>query len=1114
MAETRDILFYGNVISEALAAAYRQHLAPLRRERVRFLPALPKATMISTASEFLSRTDALVVEVCDWDAERFQTPARSGPSVLTFPTCDGRFLWPFSDAPHPKNGATSYLPDGPYPEQLGDSFLNNLIRQGVGPEAAHELYLELDIARAGRLEELYEGFITRQKRRDEVAGFGVTELITSSLRSQSVFVTPGQPDLRVFGAIARHVYVGLGHHADRVDQALAALRYAPFALNALPLHPGVIEHFEIKWANADTRYPHLCEGRFTFAEYVRRYVSYDWNRELAEGIHLCDADPKRALALLEFGLSRSTMAVLGFVGQARLLRGKSLLSEARQAIDKALHVDPGEAEAHVERSAILLAEQRLDEAEAAAHSALALWPGCATGFAALANVSAARGDLSAALAHQQQAVEQAPGDARAWLALANLALRASKLDQAERALHEATWLEPATLPVRALQADVLIRQGRHNEAIAILREVTAAPGAAAAWYMLLGQALLSTGDVAEAECFLRRAAEIDPGTDRVHGLLAAALHRLGRRDDVMAILQAQIAGQTSDAYIHYLFGHIIAQDGNLIDAEAALRKAAALRPDVDGYQGRLAEVLNRQGRREEALTILRDLVAGGTLDADIHYLLGTTLGQAGHLAEAEQALCQSITLRPDIDGYKAALADVLNRCGRRDEAVAMLRVLVAKTTADSNVHARLGNLLAEGGDLIGAESAFRAASELDPRADSFQASLADVLRRQGKRSEALTIFRGLSDKSTDYSHAYAGLGNTLSEDGDLAGAEAAFRKAVALDPQADSFHASLAGVLRRQGKRADALAILQELSRKSTSYPHAYAGLGNTLSEDGDLAGAEAAFRKAIDLHPGGELFHASLADVLRRQGKRAEALAVLNDLSVKSSKNSTIYAGLGAMLAEDGDLAGAEAAFRTACDLSPSVGHFRFSLADICDRQGNHAAAHAILQDLVSNATGDARIYARLGAVAMSMGNLAEAADAFRAAVELDASVAAFHVSLSEVLHRLNRHDEALKVSRAAVARLPADAALVASLTALTADAPDVENSDANQACPGMRDRQPSGDLESVSPSAPEPGQWQATPAGLVRNSEPVEPRQAKVAKGQWVLLRRAIEAGLGMHT
>ena len=53
-----------------------------------------------------------------------------------------------------------------------------------------------------------------------------------------------------------------------------------------PIHPAIAHHFGLTYAPPDRQYRFFDEGGFTFVEYVGRYMRYEWNAPLAEGLSL------------------------------------------------------------------------------------------------------------------------------------------------------------------------------------------------------------------------------------------------------------------------------------------------------------------------------------------------------------------------------------------------------------------------------------------------------------------------------------------------------------------------------------------------------------------------------------------------------------------------------------------------------------------------------------------------------------------------------------------------------------------------------------------------------------------------------------------------------------
>ena len=75
----------------------------------------------------------------------------------------------------------------------------------------------------------------------------------------------------------------------------------------------------------------------------------------------------------------------------------------------------------------------------------------------------------------------------------------------------------------------------------------------------------------------------------------------GRFDQALPLLEAAVAREPTDAFLHYALGITAVQQGQDVLAAAALRKAVELEPDLPGAQAELGLTLARLGEREAAL---------------------------------------------------------------------------------------------------------------------------------------------------------------------------------------------------------------------------------------------------------------------------------------------------------------------------------------------------------------------------------------------------------------------------------------------------------------------------------------------------------------------------------
>jgi tetratricopeptide (TPR) repeat protein len=286
------------------------------------------------------------------------------------------WLWPFAGQPHPRNEALPFEPrGGPYPGELGDRFLNRMLLEGVGETEALDRYAGLNPKQDLHLDRLIEIQLRRQRRRDLNTGFAVTELIEANFRSQRLFLTQNHPDLFVFRAVARGLFDKLGLSLGEVDFVLKRLRVSPLSAAAAPIHPSIAAHFGIEWAGPTARYPYFGEGSFTFEQYVRRYMRFEWNSELhqALGTPLSNASAS-VLETLNRGLAISPGSAQGFRRKAAVLSRLGRGVEATEAALCAIELEPDAPAGHVALVSVYLHRNCLAEAEIVARRAIALDP--------------------------------------------------------------------------------------------------------------------------------------------------------------------------------------------------------------------------------------------------------------------------------------------------------------------------------------------------------------------------------------------------------------------------------------------------------------------------------------------------------------------------------------------------------------------------------------------------------------------------------------------------------------------------------------------------------------------------------------------------------------------
>ena len=241
------------------------------------------------------------------------------------------------------------------------------------------------------------------------------------------------------------------------------------------------------------------------------------------------------------------------------------------------------------------------------------------------------------------------------------------------------------------------------------------------------------------------------------------------------------------------------QNGRFNDAE---KLAVSITNEFPKHQFSwkiLGAVLEKTGRKSEAVDAKQAAVALSPQDAEAHSNLGNTLHELGRLDEAEASCRQAITLKPDFALAHSNLGNTLHELGRLDEAEASCRQAIALKPDFALAHSGLGSTLLEFGRLDEAIASYTQAIALEPDYAQAHSNLGVTLQELGRLDEALASYTQAIALKPDFAEAHYNLGNTLKELGRLDEALASYTQAIALKPDFALAHSGLGKVLYIKG---------------------------------------------------------------------------------------------------------------------------------------------------------------------------------------------------------------------------------------------------------------------------------------------------------------------------
>lgn len=468
MPRSKRVAVVGNCQATFTAKMYREFFGVPRHEDVRYVDDLHLDSQAAWAA--VGEADLVLLQQRDFSSPKVED-APAGVEVVTFPLVLEAFLWPYAHEAHIHNKPEPPLHDGPYPAQLSDKFLNRMISAGVAPEEALERYLEHDIAQATHIDRLLELHLDQQRDRDERTGFELAPILEGGFRDQALFMSPHHPNAWMFGEFLGQLLSKLQVPAEEIAAMRDALLASPFPSGELPVHPGVVKHFGLKFVDGDTRYKFHDEGRFSFAEHVLRYMRYEHNHALRVGMrHFHEDRWDEALPLLEHGLRDSPRSAHGWRAKGLILGRQGRAEASADAFRRSIAEEPRTPDAYADLSRTLKDLGRRDEALERAREATAITRHHGPTQLVLSELLFLQEDWTGAADAGVEASRLLPMEAYpAWIA-AIACWQAGDVERARTFCLRALNLDPAMVDPRNLLAETFERQGRREEALRVLAE--------------------------------------------------------------------------------------------------------------------------------------------------------------------------------------------------------------------------------------------------------------------------------------------------------------------------------------------------------------------------------------------------------------------------------------------------------------------------------------------------------------------------------------------------------------------------------------------------------------------------------------------------------------------
>lgn len=478
-----------------------------------------------------------------------------------------------------------------------------------------------------------------------------------------------------------------------------------------------------------------------------------------------------------------------------------------------------------------------------------------------ANLRISAGEIAAAMADLEAAVDAAePSDLRNDVRadLARMALGTGQEDRARALVAEILEEDDRHVEALKLHAAWLIDAERTTEAVSALRTAQARAPRDTAVLLLLARAHEREGERGLAGERYAQAVELSENAQRQSLLYARFLMDEQRLDAAEAVLASALRNTPEDLELIAAMGQVQVARGNWDQAQRSVWQLRALDTEqaqriADAIE---AESLMRQGRTQDTVAFLENMVASGTEETAALAALLQTQVRAGEVEGARALLEERLEARPEDPTLRFLSAGLMVLDGDLEAAEAVYADLLREyPSAEAPLRVLYGLMMAQG-RADEAEALVDTVLEAAPQAVVPRMMRAALLEQSFDFEGAIAIYEDLYESNREnlvFANNLASLMATHRDDDESL--ERAFLIARRLaGSDVPAFQDTFGWIQYRRGNHDDAVQYLEPAAAGLPGDPFVQYHLGMVYYALGRHEDARGQLERALELAGGAEL--------------------------------------------------------------------------------------------------------------------------------------------------------------------------------------------------------------------------------------------------------------------
>ncbi|MGH9970352.1 MAG: tetratricopeptide repeat protein [Pyrinomonadaceae bacterium] len=434
------------------------------------------------------------------------------------------------------------------------------------------------------------------------------------------------------------------------------------------------------------------------------------------------------------------------------------------------------------------------------------------------------------------------------------------------------------------------------------------------------------------------------------GALDAALAALKQNSlaEAERSARAAVAAAPQSAQTHNILGVILDRQGRRDEAVVQFNTAIGRDPNFVSARNNLGRILAESGKTKEAIAEFERVLKIDPAHSQAHYNLGALYGQAGDFVKAAEYFAHARESAPDDPQLALAFLNVAYRANRQAETESAADLVERSAASDARALFALATVLAQNKQYERAARVFARVNELVPNTYEILYNLGVALYNLDRNDEAARYLAEAADLNPAPAETHFRLGLIASARNDYTNAVEEFKHAVERQPKESNYHYMLGREYYRAGFLDGAI---NEFTRAIEIEPkHAVYVLARADANyrKGEAAASAADFDFAATLDPNNETIEYWQGYAHRVAGNFDLARQYLEKFVTRHPDHVEALASLGFVNIETGRLEDAEAPLNRGLSLDPKNVPLLYDYARLAVKRRNYAEAVTRLRRLI----------------------------------------------------------------------------------------------------------------------------------------------------------------------